>query len=171
MRCGERVRLSRAGVRIGGRCCAASVILSLENPDGDADNGCVMPASPTKVLVVDDELHVAASVTLALGREYRVDSICSGREAFEMLRENARGFDIVIADHMMPGWAGSELIQRLQAAGFRGKCILLSGHLSPQVEAIYRGLGVEYIIPKPFDLVELRNAVKASARAAEDGRN
>ena len=66
---------------------------------------------------------------------------------------------------------GSELIQRLQVAGFRGKCIVISGYLSPEVEAIYHGLGVEYIISKPFDLAQLRTAVAASARAIEAAKN
>jgi two-component system cell cycle sensor histidine kinase/response regulator CckA len=130
-----------------------------------------MESHSTKILVVDDELHVAASVTLALGRGYQVDSVSDSREAFEVLKENERGFGIVIADHRMPGWGGSELIKRIQGTGFRGKCIVLSGHLSPEVEAIYHGLGVEYVIPKPFDVVLLRNAVAATARAIEDRRN
>jgi DNA-binding response OmpR family regulator len=130
-----------------------------------------MRPSAGKILVVDDELHIAASVTLALGRGYQVDAVAGGREAFEVLTENAQGFGIVIVDHMMPTWAGSELIKRLQVAGFRGKCIVLSGYLSPEVEAIYHGLGVEYVIPKPFELERLRSAVTASARAIEDQRN
>jgi DNA-binding response OmpR family regulator len=124
-----------------------------------------------KILVVDDELHAAASVTLALGPRYQVDAVSDSREAFELLKENTRGFDVVIADHMMPGWAGSELIQRLQVAGFRGQWIVISGYLSQEVEAIYHGLGVNHVIPKPFDVVKLRNAVVASVRAIEERRN
>jgi len=71
----------------------------------------------------------------------------------------------------MPGWLGSELIQRLQEVGFRGKCIVISGYLSPKVEAIYRGLGVDHVISKPFDVARLRSAVAASARAIEDQRS
>ncbi len=121
-----------------------------------------MGSPPTKILVVDDESHTATSVTLALGERYQVDAIYDGQEAFELLKANTRGFEIVIADHMMPGWAGSELIKRLQLAGFRGKWVVMSGYLSPEAEAIYRGLGVEYIIPKPFDLLQLRRAVESS---------
>jgi DNA-binding response OmpR family regulator len=130
-----------------------------------------MGVPPTKILVVDDELHVAASVTLTLGRGYQVDAISDGREAFEVLKENTRGIDIVIADHMMPGWAGSELIKRLHGTGFHGKCIVLSGYLSPQVEEVYRGLGVEYVIPKPFDVGRLRSAVAATVREIQDEKN
>jgi DNA-binding response OmpR family regulator len=130
-----------------------------------------MGAPPTKILIVDDELHTAASVKLALGRGYEMDAVSDSREAFEVLQTNTRGVDIVIADHMMPGWSGSELIKRLQVAGFRGKWIVLSGYLSPEAEAIYHALGVEYVIPKPFDVVQLRNAVAASARAIAEQRN
>src|SRR5437763_5396224 len=110
-----------------------------------------MKPSPGRILVIDDELHIAAAVTLALDPGYQVEAVADGREAFEVLKENERGFGILVVDHMMPGWLGSELIERLQVAGFRGKYIVISGYLSPEVEAIYRGLGVEYVLSKPFD--------------------
>ena len=125
----------------------------------------------TKILVVDDEIHVATSIKLALGSEYEVDAVYDGRQAFELLKENATGFSVVITDHMMPSWAGWELINRLQAIAFPGKCIVLSGYLSPDIEEIYRNLGVEYVISKPFDLAQLRTAVAASARAIEAAKN
>jgi CheY-like chemotaxis protein len=122
-----------------------------------------MGTPPTKILVVDDELHTAASVTLALGPAYQVDAVSDAHEAFELLKQNSGGFKIIMTDHMMPGWAGWELIKRLPETNFRGKCIVLSGYLSPAIEAIYRSLGVEHVIHKPFDLTQLRDAVAASA--------
>ncbi len=124
-----------------------------------------MGPHPPKVLIVDDEAHIAASVSLALGTAYQVDAVSDAHEAFELLKDNAQGYEIIITDHMMPGWAGWELVKRLHETEFHGKCIVLSGYLSPAIEEIYRNLGVEHIIQKPFDLSKLRNAVGASARA------
>ena len=59
----------------------------------------------------------------------------------------------------MPGWAGAELITRLDQAGFPGKYIVISGYLTQGVEAIYRSLGVKHIIAKPIDFGELRAAL------------
>ncbi|MEQ1853467.1 MAG: response regulator [Chthoniobacteraceae bacterium] len=127
-----------------------------------------MAPSPGKILVVDDEADIAPTVRLAVGRGYQVDAVATGREAFETLRENAAGFGIVIVDHLMPGWSGSELIQKLKDAEFRGRCIVITGYLSPAVEASYRELGVQHVIAKPFDGAEIRKAVAASARAIEE---
>ena len=117
-----------------------------------------------KILVVDDELYVAAAIKLALGHEHLIESVASGWIALEMLKDNKQHFDLLISDHMMPECAGSELIKRLRLACWRGEYLLLSGYMSPEVEAIYRGLGVEHILTKPFDVAELRRVVAAIAK-------
>ena len=94
----------------------------------------------------------------------------SSPDAFELLTGNTRGFELLISDHMMPEWSGAELIQRLQRAGWKGKYLVLSAYLSPEVEAIYRKLGVEHILTKPFDVVELRNVVAEIERATAETR-
>jgi DNA-binding response OmpR family regulator len=124
-----------------------------------------MGTPPTKILLVDDELHTVMAVSLALGPAYQVDYVSDSLKAFEILKENTPGFEIVITDHMMPGWVGWELLKNLEGTAFKGKSIVLSGYLSSQIEAIYRGLGVEHVIPKPFDLSQIREAVAASVRA------
>ncbi len=129
-----------------------------------------MEPPPTKILVVDDDLHIATAIMLALGSGSKVETLPDAHAAFEVLKDNAQGFDIVITDHMMPGWAGWELIKRLQETAFAGKCIVLSGNLSPAIEAIYRSFGVEHVIHKPFDLAQLRDAVEASVREIESQR-
>lgn len=130
-----------------------------------------MGTQPVKILLVDDEADIAAAVAAALGRGYQVVAAADSGEAFEILTADKHGFSIVVADHMMPGWAGAELIKRLQLAGFKGKFIVLSGYLSPEVEAVYHALGVEYVLAKPFDVTLLRNAVAASVRTLADQRN
>jgi ActR/RegA family two-component response regulator len=127
-----------------------------------------MAPSPGKILVVDDEADMAVTVRMAVGRGYQVEAVATVREAFEILRENVPGFGIVIVDHLMPGGSGSELIQKLNEAGFRGRCIVITGYLSAAIEASYRELGVQHLIAKPFDSAEIRNAVAASARSIED---
>lgn len=115
--------------------------------------------SAMKILLVDDERHVAASVAPALGEGYEVEAVTGGQEAYRILNENPRAFELVITDHMMPDWAGAELIKRLQVSGYPGQYVVLSAYLSPEVERIYRGLGVKHIIAKPFDFEDLRSAV------------
>ena len=71
-----------------------------------------MSAAPVgaRVLVVDDEPHMARLVTALLGDGYRVDAAPSGDVALGMLEVEA--YDVVLTDLMMPGMTGVELLRR-----------------------------------------------------------
>jgi CheY-like chemotaxis protein len=67
--------------------------------------------------------------------------------------------DLVITDHSMPRMRGLELVSRLRGAGYQGKVIVLSAHLSQHNRTLYDSLGVEAVLPKPFDVDALRQIV------------
>src|SRR6202521_1069893 len=68
----------------------------------------------------------------------------------------------------MPRMTGLELVRRLRDAAFSGKILVLSAHLSAENRAAYDALGVDGMIPKPFDLHQLRALIRqiAEERAA-----
>ena len=52
----------------------------------------LMPSRPLSILVADDELHGAASLTLALrGAGHRIQTATDGLQAFAILKENTGG--------------------------------------------------------------------------------
>jgi DNA-binding response OmpR family regulator len=55
-------------------------------------------------------------------------------------------------------------VKRLREAGFRGKILVLSAHLSPENRAAYQALGVDGLLPKPFDLFQLRDLISRIVR-------
>ncbi|MCK4339294.1 MAG: response regulator, partial [Candidatus Cloacimonetes bacterium] len=66
-------------------------------------------AYKTKILIVDDEIPVCKSISNALeGKGYTIDMALSGEEALNKEEENK--YDIIIADLMMPGISGMELL-------------------------------------------------------------
>jgi DNA-binding response OmpR family regulator len=72
----------------------------------------MMPAE-AKILIVDDEPPVCRSLASALsGRSYIVDTALNGEEALEKERENH--YDVVVADLMMPGISGMDLLKTLK---------------------------------------------------------
>ena len=89
---------------------------------------------------------------------------------FARITENPGKFDVLIADNTMPGLTGSELIQKLRAVNFSGKIMVLSGHLTPELERIYRALGVEEIVRKPYDLSSIRMALERIASGDDPAR-
>jgi CheY-like chemotaxis protein len=111
------------------------------------------------ILVVDDEASVAASILWALkpfGHTTKV--VTDGEQALASLAADPT-IDLVITDHSMPRMCGLELVRRLRGAGYQGKVIVLSAHLSQHNRTLYDSLGVEAMLPKPFDVDALRQIV------------
>ena len=67
-----------------------------------------------KVLVVDDEPLVGASIQRALDRRHDVTAASSGREALDLILGGAR-FDSILCDVMMPEMTGMDFHARLTA--------------------------------------------------------
>jgi CheY-like chemotaxis protein len=109
--------------------------------------------------VVDDEASVAASILWALKPSSHTTKVASGgEEALAYLASEPR-IDLIITDHSMPRLGGLELVRRLRETAYDGKILVLSAHLSQQNRAAYDSLGVNAMLPKPFDVDALRQVV------------
>ena len=116
------------------------------------------------ILTVDDEAPVACSIRYALSAPGRaVSTAGDGAEALTKVQDELPPFDIVITDNNMPGVNGLDLVRRLRELSFAGKIIVLSAHLSDEVRDAYKLLHVDGMLPKPFNVAELRQAVEALA--------
>ena len=112
----------------------------------------------TRVLVVDDEPRMAASIALALTRAgHDCETRGSGAEALALLEQ--RSADVVVTDWRMPGMDGLELLRRIRDRDPKLPVILLTafGSVPSAVEAMREG-AFDYIT-KPFDNDELRALV------------
>jgi DNA-binding response OmpR family regulator len=122
---------------------------------------------PFHILSVDDEFRVAHALAFALsGPERKLTLAFSADEALAKVSEHSESFDVVIIDHKMPKVSGIELVQRLRAAQFGGKIIVLSAHLTDENQRAYVELNVNTMITKPFDVHELRGLIDSLAHAA-----
>ncbi len=118
-----------------------------------------------RILVVDDEETVRALVADALSNEEReVRSAGGGAEALRMLAEER--YDILLADLMMPGMSGLDLLGECRAKHGEMITIVLTGcaTLETARQAIREG-AYDYIL-KPFDINELREAVRRALERA-----
>ena len=124
---------------------------------------------PLNILLAEDERSVAFSIAFALKPDgHRIEIVSDGEEALATLILEPRTFDLLITDNNMPRMTGVELVRRLRDASFSGKILVLSAHLSAENRAAYDALGVDGMIPKPFDLHQLRTVIRqiAEERAA-----
>jgi DNA-binding NtrC family response regulator len=122
-----------------------------------------------KILIVDDELTVCKSIRQALlSQNYDVEMALSGEEALQ--KEEQGNYDVIIADLMMPGLSGLDLLKSLKAKNTRAKVIMVTGYptMKTTVQAIQ--IGAFDYLPKPFLPAELRTLV-ARALAAGDAKD
>lgn len=118
-------------------------------------------SAPLNILLAEDERSVAFSISFALkAAGHRIEIVADGEQAFADLTAKPEAFDVLITDHSMPRMNGMELVRRLRDTAFRGRIVVLSAHLSAETRAAYVELGVDLMIPKPFDVHQLRAAIR-----------
>lgn len=115
------------------------------------------------ILVIDDEAGIRLLLTELFERSgVPVRAIGSGEEAVRIVQEEKAPF-LVLLDMKMPGMDGLETLQRLRQAGLRAHCLLMTAVIGDQRVRHALDLGPVSILPKPFDVLALRNRVDAMA--------
>ncbi|MEM6957802.1 MAG: response regulator transcription factor [Myxococcota bacterium] len=121
----------------------------------------------TRLLVVEDEAHLAKGLKLNLELEgYEVDVAPTARAAGELMLQAER-YDAMVLDVMLPDVDGFELCSRLRRSGNFVPVIMLTARSSPDDRV--RGLeaGADDYMVKPFSLDELLARVRSLLRRRE----
>ena len=124
------------------------------------------PATPPRILVVDDEPDLRTLYELTLLREgYRVDAAATLAEAGELLA--AGRFDCVITDMRLPDGLGLQLLRSLQGEHRGERCIVMTAYGSAEnaVDALKAG-AFDYLT-KPVDLKQFRAVVASAVLGAQ----
>ncbi|MDH3486276.1 MAG: response regulator transcription factor, partial [Myxococcales bacterium] len=119
---------------------------------------------PQRLLVVEDEAHLAAGLKLNLELEgYRVDVAANAKEAGQRLLDPS-GYDAIVLDVMLPDINGFDLCKKFRDAGNFMPVIMLTARSSPDDRV--RGLeaGADDYMVKPFELGELLARVRSVLR-------
>ena len=116
-----------------------------------------------RILIVEDEEHLATLVAEVLGREgYSAEVVGDGRTA--LARALVEPFDLLVVDWMLPDLDGVQVVKRLRAADVGVPVLMLTAR--SQIEDRVEGLdaGADDYLPKPFAFPELLARVRALAR-------
>lgn len=121
-----------------------------------------------RVLLIDDEEPLRASLTYALTREgYSVTTAADGPSALERAHESNP--DVVILDLMLPGLDGLEVCRRLRAVSDVPVLMLTArDRCQDKIEGL--SLGADDYVTKPFDTPELIARVGAVLRRRVSAR-
>jgi nitrogen-specific signal transduction histidine kinase/CheY-like chemotaxis protein len=115
-----------------------------------------------RILVVDDEPAVARLLTEVLVDEgHEVERVHDRREALRAIE--SRRFDLVVLDHKMPGMNVVRFRSEIRARrpGLEDRVVIVTGDtVSREPEELARKLDIP-VVHKPFDLDELRAAVRS----------
>jgi len=114
-----------------------------------------------KILVVDDERHIARLIQVNLERVgYIVITAENGKEALEKIESDRP--ELVILDVMMPVMDGLETLKTIRATPGICELPIIMLTAKTQDQDVFRGysLGVDIYLTKPFNPAELIGFVK-----------
>lgn len=121
-----------------------------------------------KILLVEDEKELSASITEYLQREsYICESALTYDHATEKI--NLYGYDCVIVDIGLPDGNGLDLIRILKEGKPETGVIIISARNSLDDKVLGLGIGADDYMTKPFHLPELNARIKSVIRRRSFG--
>jgi len=116
-----------------------------------------------RILIVEDEAHIAKGVEINLKAEgYETEIIGNGLEAIEAITSNPP--DLVLLDIMLPGASGFEVAEKVRASLIRTPILFLTARDREEDKIRGLELGGDDYLTKPFSLKELLVRVQAILR-------
>ncbi|POA29218.1 MULTISPECIES: response regulator transcription factor [unclassified Pseudomonas] len=121
---------------------------------------------PKRVLVVEDDKHIADLICLHLRDEhFEVVHSADGNEGLHLLEQGS--WDALILDLMLPGVDGLEICRRARAMARYTPIIITSARSSEMHRILGLELGADDYLAKPFSMLELVARVKALLRRVD----
>jgi len=118
-----------------------------------------MSAAGKRIIVVDDEALIRWSLKEALTADgFEVSAASDGQEALVLAMK--KEVDLVVTDLRMANMDGMQFIECLQTIRSGAKIIVLTAYGSEENRSRAAQLGVDAFFSKPFDMAELRMAVR-----------
>ncbi len=125
----------------------------------------MVPSSPARILVVDDDLALVRLYVRGLeAAGHRVSGAGDGDEA--LLKARGAAFDVVVSDVCMPRMGGLDLAERIRAMDPNVPILLMTARLdaAAHARARARDLGILRYLRKPIALDRLDAAVEQALR-------
>ena len=116
-----------------------------------------------KILIVEDDRYVAASLNLILAHQnYVVETALDGEEAWGFIK--LFDYDLIILDISLPLLDGISLCRQMRSEGLQTPIMLLTGLNCPHEKAVGLDAGADDYMVKPFDEEELTARIRALLR-------
>jgi DNA-binding response OmpR family regulator len=130
-------------------------------------NATELPTDPVRLLVVEDDEHLARGLCRNLEMEgFRTSSVGCGEDALAVLDGQGAEPDLLVLDIMLPGIDGLEVCRRLREAGRAIPILFLTARGSDADRVLGLRLGADDYLTKPFVVEELVLRVRGILRRA-----
>jgi DNA-binding response OmpR family regulator len=124
-----------------------------------------MTTSPVRILIVEDEQHLATGLKFNLDAEgYAADVVDAGEAALDRLLVAREPYDLVVLDVMLPGKDGFSVVSELRGARHFVPVLILTARGRP--EDVLKGFaaGADDYLSKPTELAILLARVNSLLR-------
>ena len=115
------------------------------------------------VLVVDDDSAVRSAVQGFLDMQgFTSETAKNGLEGLSKIGHT--NYNAVILDYWMPGLNGMTMLRHIRLSHPSLPVVMITGHADGQVAAQARAAGAQACLSKPFDCLELVDALVQSVQ-------
>lgn len=116
-----------------------------------------------KILVVEDEHHIAGAIKKGLEQErFAVDVAYDGTEGYDLA--SSEHYDCILLDLMLPGMDGVTICKELRANKNHTPILMLTAHGQTQDKIEGLNSGADDYLTKPFSFEELLARIRALIR-------
>jgi two-component system OmpR family response regulator len=122
-----------------------------------------------RILVVEDDGHVAAAVKRGLEAEgHAVDVAADGRDGLWLATENE--YEVIVLDSMLPLLSGEQLCRDLRDREDWTPVLMLTARIGTDVEVAALDAGADDFLAKPFSYRVLLARIRALVRRGRQER-
>ena len=112
-----------------------------------------------KILIVDDQFGIRILLNEVLQKEgYNIFQAANGIQAQEIAKKHS--LDLVLLDMKIPGMDGIEILRRMKKIEPNIRVIIMTAYGELDMIQEARELGALAHFAKPFDISDIRQAVK-----------
>lgn len=119
-----------------------------------------------RILIVEDDPHLAQAMSSELGRTYSTRVVGTGREA--LFLAETEPFDLIVLDLNLPDVDGLVVSEQLKSVDVEILMVTARADVRSRVEGLYAGAS-DYL-SKPFEMIELVARVEARLRGRTQPR-
>ncbi|MCU1438755.1 MAG: multi-sensor hybrid histidine kinase [Naasia sp.] len=140
-----------------------------DEPGGPAEPGIAVTGRGERILLVDDEEDVCELAGQMLERAgYRTVRVRDGAAALRLVQEEAP--DLLIADMLLPGLGGAELVRRVDSLAPGLPVVAMSSFDADTATELRRAEHPARFLQKPFTRDQLLGAVRDALDARAESR-